>query len=148
MRSATLLSVALLLCAGCSDYDVFGPGGRHFEGFYDYRGDVDDHFTDRVDGDIVVSRQYGDRAEVVIDWTYYEGGDPLFRIQTDRAAIADLDRYGNISFDFEGDLFLYGRTTWFRLSHDGRLDGRTIFGEWSLRTDLPSTDFGSFSARR
>jgi hypothetical protein len=148
MRSVTLLLVALLLSAGCSDYDVFGPGGRDFEGFYDYTGDVDEHFADEVNGEIIVSRQYGDRAEVVIDWTYYESGAPLFRIRTDRAAIADLDRYGNISFDFEGELFLYGRTTWFRLSHDGRLDGRTIYGDWRLRTDLPSTDIGSFSARR
>jgi len=148
MRSRMLLTVALLMGAACSDYDVFGPGGRRFEGFYDYVGNVDGKFGDRVEGEIVISRQFGDRAEVAIDWTYFERGDPIFRIETDVPAIADLDRYGNIVFDFEGDLFLYGRDTAFFLSHEGELDGRSLYGDWYLETDLPSTDFGSFTARR
>lgn len=148
MRRAILLSLSLLLLAGCRDYDVFGPGGRNFEGFYSYAGTVDDRFGHTIAGEIIITRQYGGRADVEIDWIYYERGQPIFEIRSDRPAVADLDRYGRISFEFEGELFLYGDPVWFTLSHDGRLEGRSLFGEWRLRTDLPTTDYGSFTASR
>ncbi len=150
MRRATPIFIALLLplVAGCHDYGIFGPGYRDFEGYYTYVGVVENQFGHTVAGEVVVSRQYGDRADVAIDWTYYDRGEPLFRIRTDRPAVADIDRDGDIRFDFEGNLSLYGQRVWFRLTHDGYLSGRTIRGDWRLRTDLPTTDYGSFEARR
>jgi hypothetical protein len=149
MRRALLLSVALpLLLASCRDYDVYGPGGRRVEGYYTYAGTVSGKPGHTVVGELVISRQYGREAEVHLDWTYYDRDGPLFDIRTDVPAIAVIDGYGRIDFDFEGDLFLYGRRTWFRLSHDGRIDGRTIYGDWRLRTELSTTDRGAFTASR
>jgi hypothetical protein len=148
MRRALILSLSLPLLAGCSDYDVIGPGGRNLEGSYSYAGAVDDHFGHTIAGDLVITRQFGDRADVSIDWIYYERGQPIFEIRTDRPAVADLDRYGRIYFEFEGEMFLHGDIVWFRLIHDGRLDHQSLHGEWRLQTDLPTTDRGSFTARR
>lgn len=147
MRRAVLLA-AIALLAGCSDYDVYGPDRHDFEGYYTYAGTVEGRFGHTVTGEIVITRQYRGEADVSIDWTYWEHGEPIFRIVTDYPAVADLDRDGYITFDFEGELYLHGRPAWFRLTHDGRLSGRTIYGEWRLRTDLPSTDYGSFTATR
>jgi hypothetical protein len=148
MRRAALLTAALLVLTGCNDYGIFGPGGRRFEGYYTYAGAVEGRFGHTVAGELIIGDTYGGRADVSIDWTYYEHGDPIFRIRTDYPAVADLDSDGYIEFDFDGELFLYGQPVWFRLSHEGRLSGRTIYGDWRLRTDLPTTDYGSFTATR
>ena len=152
MRRASLPIAALLpllLLAGCRDYSIYDPDGRRYvEGYYSYAGTVAGRPGHTVSGEIVITRQYRGEAEVDIDWTYYDRGEPLFRITSRIPAVAEIDRRGGIWFEFEGDLFLYGRRTWFRLTHDGWVEGRTIYGDWRLDTDLPSTDRGSFTARR
>ncbi|MGH7506822.1 MAG: hypothetical protein ACRELX_14290 [Longimicrobiales bacterium] len=146
MRAAVLLCATLLLTS-CDDWDVFGPGDR-FEGFYNYAGTVNDEFGDVVVGSIRITRARGDRAYVDIDWEYLDRGSSVIRIESDRSAIADIDGDGRIEFDFEGDLFIDGGITYFRLSHDGWLNGRTLTGDWRLETDLPTDDRGTFTARR
>jgi hypothetical protein len=145
MRAALLLSAALLL-TGCDD-DIFGPD-RDFEGFYSYAGTVDDASGDFVAGDIWIDDERSRTARVSIDWEYFDRGEAILRIRSDRSAIADIDEDGWISFEFEGDLFIDGEVTYFRLWHRGRIHGRTITGDWHLETDLPTDDGGTFTARR
>lgn len=144
MRAALLLTAVLLL-AGCDD--VFGPD-RDFEGFYSYAGTVDDAAGDFVAGDIRIFDERRRSARVDIDWEYFDAGDPILRIRSDRPALADIDSDGRIFFEFEGDLFIDGEVTWFRLTHRGRIRGRTLTGTWRLETDLPTDDRGTFTARR
>lgn len=134
--------------AGCTDI-TFGGVDDDFEGFYDYAGTVDGKPGDVVTGSLTVTDQRGDRADVTIDWRYFDDGVQILRITTQREATADLDHDGRIEFDFEGDLFLDGISTRFRLTHDGWLDDRrhTISGSWLLTTNLPTTDRGAFVAR-
>jgi hypothetical protein len=146
-RNAALIAMiaGLAGATGCTDI-TFG-GGDDFEGVYDYAGTVDGKPGDVVSGTVTITRQRGDPANVVIDWRYFDDGDQILRITTQSAAVADLDHDGRIRFDFEGDLFIDNRRTFFRLDHDGRLDRRTITGSWLLTTDLPTTDRGAFVAR-
>lgn len=150
MRAAASLAIVLiaaLVLPACDRWDVVGPG-RGFEGDYTYAGTVDHEFGDAVIGSLFITRQRGGRAYVDIDWEYLDRGVSVIRIVSDEAAIADIDRDGFIAFDFEGDLFIDGARTFFRLTHDGRLRGRTLTGEWRLDTDLPTNDRGTFTAHR
>jgi hypothetical protein len=147
MRRALLIPAFVLLASACSD-DVFGPG-RGFEGSYSYDGTVNGRPGHFIEGDFRITRVRGNTAEVTIDWEYFDQGFSVVRIQSDVPAIADIDSFGNIRFDFEGDLFIEGRRVFFRLEHDGQLNNNsTIFGTWRLETELPTTDRGSFTARR
>lgn len=148
MRRLSLLPAVLLLFAGCNDYGVFDPDYPYIEGYYDYVGGVDGRYGHSVEGVVRIDHQRGDRADVSIDWTYYEYGQPIFTIVSDYPAIADVDRDGDVYFEFEGELDFYSRPVWFRLTHDGWIQGRTMYGDWRLQTDLPTTDRGEFTARR
>ena len=141
-----LLAVTSALVGGCSDI-TFG-GYDEFEGHYNYAGTVDHEPGDVVAGTITITQQRGSRARVVIDWSYYDQGVEILRITTERAADAHLGSRGHISFEFTGEIFLDGRRSTFRLSHDGWLDHRAIDGDWTLVTGLPTTDFGAFVAHR
>jgi hypothetical protein len=147
MRAALLLSASVLLFTACDD-DFFGPDDDRFEGYYQYAGTVDDAVGDYVNGSVWIDRQRRGTAEVSIDWEYFDRGVSVVRIRSDQPAIADIDEDGRIEFEFQGDLFLDGEVTYFRLVHRGRLRGRTVTGEWWLETDLPTDDAGSFTARR
>jgi len=142
------LLLASATTVGCTDI-TFGGVDDDFEGHYDYAGTVDGKPGDVVTGTFTITRQRGDRADVTIDWRYFDDGVQILRITTQSVATADLDHDGRIEFDFEGDLFLDGLTTRFRLSHAGWLDERrgTISGSWQLTTNLPTTDRGTFVAR-
>lgn len=148
MRRVAPFFVAVALLSGCKDYGIYDPDRRFFEGYYTYAGTVEGRFGHTISGEIIIERQRGGVADVWIDWTYYELGEPLFRIVSDFPALADVDPDGDIDFEFEGELLLYGEIVWFRLIHDGRLSRRAIHGDWLLETDLPSTDYGSFTASR
>ena len=144
LRVVPLFFVVAL--AGCED--VYGIGGRDFEGFYSYAGTVDDAIGDAVVGEVTITRQRGRYADVSIDWSYIDNGEEVIRIQTEIPAEADLFSDGDIYFVFEGELFTDGEVVDFRLEHDGRLRGRTITGWWRLTTGLPTDDEGSFTASR
>jgi hypothetical protein len=146
MRRVLLIPVAVLALSACDD-DGFGPG-EDFQGSYSYEGNVDGRPGHYIEGDFRISRQRNNTAEVTIDWEYFDQLGSVVRIQSEVPAIADIDSFGNIRFDFEGDLFIDGQRVFFRLEHDGQLSGRTIFGDWRLTTALPTTDRGSFTARR
>jgi hypothetical protein len=148
MRAVRVLPFLLLpLLAACDD-DLFGIGDDDFEGFYSYAGTVDDAAGDAVIGTITITRQRGHTALVSIDWTYLDNGDPIIEIRTESPAEANLGPDGRIDFEFEGDLLTEGRKVWFTLRHEGRLRGRTMTGFWDFETGLPTTDGGSFTARR
>jgi hypothetical protein len=148
-RNAALLVLAgatTLVASSCTD--IYGIGDRDFEGFYSYAGTVDDAFGDAVTGQVTITRQRGDRADVTIDWSYIDAGVESVNITTDRAAVADISPDGFIEFEFTGDLFTGGRAVEFRLTHEGRLRGDQIAGTWRLFTGLPTTDRGAFIAER
>jgi hypothetical protein len=145
-NAAVLVLAAALPLAACGD--IYGVGGRDFEGFYSYAGTVDDTFGDAVAGTVTVTRQRGNRADVSIDWSYLDGGIETVRITTDSPAEAIIRSDGWIEFEFTGDLFLQHSTVFFRLTHEGQLRRNRITGDWRLVTELPTTDRGSFIAER
>jgi hypothetical protein len=147
MRYTGLVTIILATFATTSCSDAFGPD-RDFEGFYSYAGTVDDAFGDAVSGTITITRQRGNRADVTIDWSYFDRGVEIVRIVSETPAVADISDSGRIEFEFEGELRSNGDFVDFRLIHEGRLRRNTIEGEWELRTDIPTTDFGAFIARR
>lgn len=148
MRAARVLPVFLLPFLAACDDDPFGIGRNDFEGFYSYAGTVDEAAGDAVVGTITITRQRGGTALVSIAWTYVDNGEPIIEITTDSPAVANLGPDGLIDFEFEGDLFTNGEVVWFSLRHEGRLRGRTMTGFWDFDTGLPTTDRGSFTARR
>jgi hypothetical protein len=145
MRRALLVPAFALLIAGC-DNDVFGPG-RGYEGFYTYAGTVEHRIGHVVVGNLWVD-QRGRRVEVDIEWEYFDNAVSVVQITSETPAIAAVDEFGNIDFDFEGDLFIDNQVVGFRLEHRGRLEGTTIHGDWRFITGLPTTDEGSFTADR
>jgi hypothetical protein len=147
MRALCAVAAAATLIAATGCGDVLGYDSD-FEGFYSYAGTVDGLSSHSVVGNVTITRQRGNRARVAIDWEYLDRSQTVVHITTDAAADAFLDDNGRIYFDFEGDLFVDGRTVFFTLSHDGWLQGRTITGDWRLVTELPTDDSGSFTARR
>lgn len=148
MKVARALPALLALSvAGCHG-DVLGIGERDFEGFYSLAGTVDLAAGDAVVGTFTITRQWGYRAEVAIDWSYLNRGEEIIRITTDEPAIAELHRNGDIYFAFEGDLWIDGGWVEFSLVHDGELHGNTVTGWWELWTGLPSEDAGTFTASR
>lgn len=143
---APVLALSALVAGGC---DGITFGDRYdFEGHYSYAGTVSGAPGDVVAGTITITQQRGSRARVVIDWSYYDQGLEILRITTERPATAYIRSGGRIEFDFTGDIFLDGQYSTFRLSHDGWLDHRSIDGNWSLVTGLPTNDAGSFVAHR
>jgi hypothetical protein len=147
-HTAVLVFITAATTVTTSCDDGFGLDRRDYEGFYSYAGTVDDEFGDNVVGTIVITRQRRDRADVSVDWSYLDRGVEIIRITTDRSAEADLGSNGRIEFEFRGDLEDGLDLIGFRLTHQGRLRGNTIEGDWQLRTEYPSTDRGSFIARR
>jgi len=145
--SRAFQALLVLSVAGCHG-DILGIGGRDFEGYYSYAGTVDNEAGDAVVGTFTITRQRGDRAEVAIDWSYLDRGQEIIRITTDQPAIADLERDGDIYFEFEGELWIDDGWVAFQLVHDGRLRAGTMTGWWELWTGLPTTDGGTFTARR
>jgi hypothetical protein len=141
------LALAALPFTACN-WDVYGIDGRDFEGVYSLAGTVDGEYGDAIVGTLTITRQRGGRADVTIDWSYLDRGVEIIHIETDTPADADLDSDGDIDFEFVGDLYIDGEWWPFRLRHDGRLRGNTMNGFWQLTTDLPTTDAGSFTARR
>ncbi len=147
-HTALLVVAATTITFSTACTDVYGLGGRDFEGFYTYAGTVDDAFGDAVAGTMTVTRQRVGRADVSIEWRYLDGGVETVRITTDRAAVADIFSDGWIEFEFRGDLFTDNRIADFHLTHEGYLRADRITGSWRLITDLPTTDHGSFIAER
>lgn len=150
MRAVRVLPILFLpFLAACDDDGIFGIGSRYdFEGFYSYAGTVDDAPGDAVVGTITITRQRSRTAEVSIEWTYVDNGEPIIEITTDSPALADIDDDGWITFTFEGDLFYDDAVVAFTLWHEGQLRGRTVVGDWEFDTGIPSFDAGSFTARR
>jgi hypothetical protein len=144
--AAFLLSAAL--ATGACDIYLPEDGVPSVVGTYDYQGSVDGSRNYTVRGTLRIRNQWRDQADVDIDWRYLDRGTTVARIQSHRPAIARIDSYGNIRFDFDGDITIDGRRTWFDLRHDGRINRRTISGDWSLRTGLQSRESGPFTARR
>ncbi len=138
--------LALVTVAGCRD--IYGVGGRDFEGVYAYAGTVDGLIGDVVLGQVTITRQRYGSALVALDWSYLQGGDETIHITTQTPAEAVLDADGYISFEFNGQLLTSGRSVSFHLQHDGRLRGNTMTGDWRFSTGLPSTDTGGFTASR
>jgi hypothetical protein len=148
MKAARVAAVAVLPFLGACEADFLGVGMRDFEGVYSYAGTVDEALGDVVVGDLVITRQRHDHAEVTIDWSYFDGGVEVVNIATAEPATAELWADGRIRFDFEGDLLTNGRVVPFRLEHDGELHGGRLTGYWRLTTDLPTDDSGTFTAQR
>lgn len=149
MRAVRVLPILFLpLLAACDDDHIFGIDRYDFEGFYSYAGTVDDAAGDAVVGSITITRQRGGTAEVSIQWTYVDNGEPIIEITTDSPALADIYDDGWIEFTFEGDLFYDDAVVEFTLWHEGELRGRTLVGNWEFDTGIPSFDAGSFTARR
>jgi hypothetical protein len=149
MRAARILPIVMMpFVSACGDDGIFGIGSHDYEGFYSYAGTVDEASGDAVFGTVTVTRQRGSSAQVAIEWTYLDNGEPIIDITTDSPALAHLGSDGWIDFDFDGDLYLDDEVVSFHLHHEGRLRGRTITGYWEFNTGLPTTDAGSFTARR
>jgi hypothetical protein len=139
---APLLALALAGCDSPFGYD------DDIEGYYAYAGTVDDSPGYSVNGELRITRQHGDRAEGRMDWYMYEGSRRVLEITSNNVDV-HIERDGDVRFDVYGDLQLSsGRWTTFELRHEGRLRGRTLRGSWDLRTDMPSTDEGRFTASR
>lgn len=139
---APVLALALAGCDSPFDYD------DQIEGYYSYGGTVDDSPGYSVNGELRIYDQYDGRARGSIDWYMYEGSRRVLEITSNDVDIY-VDNDGDIRFDVIGELQLSnGSWTDFELRHEGRLSGRTMRGNWDLRTDIPSTDAGRFTASR
>ena len=143
----TFTALAAMAAGGC-DLSL-DPLRDDITGYYDYAGTVYDSPGHSVNGQIDIVRQYGHSADVQVEWNFYEGSRRIVHIESLNSVPAEIRSDGTIRFTVEGELELDGGG-WsdFELTHDGRLDGRTLRGSWRLRTDLPSDDRGSFNARR
>jgi hypothetical protein len=149
VRRFSIVPLFLVLgLAGCDLALEPGYDRQDFEGYYTYSGRVEGDSRYNVIGSIRVTDQWRDEAFVLIDWVYREGTRPLLDISSRSPALARIDSRGNIRFVFEGEFRHDGRWIPFELTHEGRLRGGTLNGEWHLWTGLRTDERGTFTARR
>jgi hypothetical protein len=141
-----LLFTSTAFSAGC---DALGPA-EDLAGFYDYAGTVYDSPGRSVNGQLNITRPFGNEADVDVDWNFYEGGQRVVHVETSRTVPAQFESDGDIRWTVEGSLQLNdGSFTNFTLTHEGHRSGsRGLKGTWRLQTDLPSDDSGTFTATR
>jgi len=138
--TASLLAVAL---SGCD----FMSYDDNVEGWYSYGGTVDDAPGYTVNGELRIHGQYHHGAYADIEWYMLDGTLEVFQVIADDIPV-DIDG-GRVRFTTWGDLELTdGGVREFELSHDARVGGHTMRGDWWFETGLPSRDEGPFTARR
>lgn len=150
LRSRTpLLAVLAVVAVTAGGCDILGPNAD-LAGYYNYAGTVYNSPGHSVNGQLDISGQYSNSADIGVDWNFYEGGQRIVHVQTTRSVPADIRSDGSILFTVDGRLQLAdGTLTNFTLTHEGRRSGtRGLTGTWRLVTDLPSDDSGNFTATR
>ena len=159
--SVCLLAVTLSACSS-SATDVEDVPIPNFEGTYSVTGTYSPRTgaNTGIFGTMEVTDQAGSAAMVSVAVKILDHGNTSFTLNLDDAAgratvgptQAQLKSDGSFILEVNGREEIFGidpaACCSFTLKFNGRLSGTNISGDWELTRDMPSRDYGTFSATR
>jgi hypothetical protein len=134
-----------------------------FQGIYTLSGTLSGRDGPAVEGTLEITGQNGGTASAALTVKLVDHGNGFFALNTTSDAMvanaapgqARLAKHGersSFSLVFHGREEIAGLDpadcSIYTLSLDGALSGDTLSGTWTLTTDMPSSDKGTFTATR
>lgn len=134
-----------------------------FEGIYTLSGTLSGRDGPAVEGTLEITGQNGGTAAAALTVKLVDHGNAFFALNTTSDAMvanaapgqAQLAKHGeksSFSLVFNGREEITGidpaDCSIYTLSLNGTLSGDTISGTWTLNTNMPSSDKGTFTATR
>lgn len=159
--AACLLVLALSGCSSSSSPNE-PTAPPDFEGTYAVTGTFAPRTTPNTGlfGSLVITNQSGTTATAAVAVKLLDNGNTGFALNIPDPGVsataspgqAQLKSDGSFSLELSGREELFGidpaACCEFKLRFTGKLSARTISGNWVLTTDMPSSDNGTFEAKR
>jgi hypothetical protein len=158
--TACLLLFALSGCSSSTTAPTEEAPPPNFEGSYSLTGTYSGRDGVAVDGTMDVTGQSGTTATARVAIKLMDHGATFFALNTPSDAVAATSAPGTAQLGSAGlfSLALTGREEVFgidpaaccayTLTFKGALSDNTLSGTWTLTTDQPSSDKGTFTAVR